>query len=131
MSAPKARRATWPALLFAVSAAGGCNAIIGADQPTLRGEEASTAQECVLNSNCTTPGQVCIFRVCSPPCQTDDDCSAGSRCLKTQVGTACVANAVDTCGGTTACPPGATCTGSACRNECTPSSACLTGQDCV
>ncbi|HLK37603.1 MAG TPA: hypothetical protein VKU41_12675 [Polyangiaceae bacterium] len=110
-------------------AALGCNAIIGADDPTLVAADGGGA--CVLNSDCTSTGQVCIFRVCSPPCHVDKDCAAASRCLQTQLGTACVANAVATCDATRVCPSGATCENGACRDACGQTASCLGGQQCV
>ena len=47
--------------LSALLAPAGCNAIIGATDPIARQEEASVGESCVLNSDCTTAGQVCIF----------------------------------------------------------------------
>ncbi len=116
--------------LFALFANAGCNAIIGATDPIARQDEASVSESCVLNSDCTTAGQVCIFRVCSPPCHTDSDCADGSRCLRTDVGTACVVDVVAGCPNGE-CPSGSTCQAGSCRNTCGKSTDCLGGQSCM
>lgn len=125
------RKPTGFAIVFYLATAVGCNTLIGADDPTLRVDDASIGQACVLNSNCTTPGQVCIFRVCSPPCATDGDCSGGSRCLKTDIGTACVVNGAAACGASLACPTGTACESGFCRNTCGTSGDCLSAQQCA
>ena len=122
MAARRAR--SWLGLFFALAL--GCNAIIGADPPTERTD--STA--CVLNSDCTASSTVCIFRVCSTPCRADDDCAEGSRCLKTEGGTACVANALAVCSAPQECPIGSSCTKGMCRNSCPSKTSCLGDQAC-
>jgi hypothetical protein len=123
------RAAAWLWAIVAVGAVG-CNALIGADDPSLRSEEASTGDACVLNSDCTTPGQICIFRVCSPPCHADGDCPNSDRCLQTTAGTACVANSSAGCTAGQTCPAGSTCSAGACRTPCTSTVSCLAGQEC-
>jgi hypothetical protein len=121
----------WPAFAFSIVGFVGCNTLIGANDPILRQEDSSVGQACVLNSDCSTVGQFCIFRVCSPQCHTDGDCTDASRCLQTQMGTACVANAVAACFSDQACPAGSFCQSGFCRNTCDGSRACLSGQQCV
>ncbi|MDP8999034.1 MAG: hypothetical protein M3O46_02875 [Myxococcota bacterium] len=127
---PKRRR-TWHALILPFFAAGGCNQLIGASDPIARQEDSSVGQACVLNSDCTTVEQVCIFRICSPRCNTDRDCAQGSRCLQTQAGTACVANLVAACLENQPCPAGSSCQSGYCRNTCDVAGGCLSGQQCV
>ena len=121
---------TWArvGVLFPFVAAMACNALIGATDPTARGADASVA--CVLNSDCET-GELCIFRVCSPPCRTDADCATHARCLATQAGTACVDNSVATCEANLPCPMGSECKSGSCRNVCQSAADCLLSQVCV
>ncbi len=125
------------AFAFPLFAALGCNALIGADEPRLRQEDAAATDGidagCVLNSNCanSADGHVCIFRICSPPCRADVDCATGSRCLQTAAGTACVTNLVSICGAAGSCPAGSICQGASCRNACGAAGTCLSQQDCV
>jgi hypothetical protein len=122
---------SWLALVFPFFAFAACNQIIGANDPSLNLGDASSGASCVLNSDCTTAGEVCIFRVCSPPCRTDADCMDGSRCLQTQVGTACVADGIAACSAASACPAGSSCESGFCRNTCRSSADCLSQQQCV
>jgi formylglycine-generating enzyme required for sulfatase activity len=103
-----------------------CNSILGnADYHVI---DAAPAK-CRLNTNCAT-GEVCIFQTCGPPCDGDADCAKGSRCLKTDTGTACVSAIAATCDA--GCPAGTTCspTDGACRNAC-DTTQCLTDQTCT
>lgn len=114
-------------VLLPFVAAVGCNALIGATDPTGR-TDASVA--CVLNSDGDT-GELCIFRVCSPPCRTDADCPTHSRCLVTQAGIACVDNSVATCEVNLPCPMGSECKSGSCRNVCQSADDCLRAQLCL
>ena len=139
MNAPLRRtKRGWLGLLFPLVVAplivaplvvtSGCNELIGANDPTAREVDSSAA--CVLNSDCEA-GQLCIFRVCSPPCHADGDCAAGFRCLQTQAGTACVGNTVAVCDSAQSCPSGSDCRAGSCRNVCQSSNSCLAPQQCV
>lgn len=121
------RSRTWFALCAATVA---CNSIFDIQDPIER--PATQGDSCILNSNCPD-GQVCLFRLCSPPCETDVDCTAkGSRCLHTDAGTACVSEGQATCGtDETACPSGTVCSGDACYAECNGTSVCADGHSCV
>jgi hypothetical protein len=121
------RSRAWLALCVGTVA---CNAIFDIQEPL---ERPASAAACVLNSNCPS-GKVCLFQLCSPPCETDVDCStAGSRCLHTNDGTACVSETQASCGdgGRADCPGGTVCSGAACYAECTDSSSCADGHGCV
>ena len=109
--------------LFALAA---CNSILGNKERPLATDSGPTT--CRLNSNCPTDN-VCIFQTCGPQCNGDIDCVSGSRCLKTDTGTACVSSSVATC--SAGCPAGTTCspTDGVCRNAC-DTTHCLSGQTC-
>ena len=122
------RSRTWLAVCAATVA---CNSIFDIQDAVER--PTTTGAPCILNSNCPS-GQVCLFKLCSPPCATDVDCSgAGSRCLHTDDGTACVNETQATCGSdaATPCPNGTVCSGTACYAECESASACADGHSCV
>jgi formylglycine-generating enzyme len=114
-----------------------CNSILGnadyhvvaTSAGTDSGGTAAGPAKCRLNTNCAQ-GDVCIFQTCGPPCNGDEDCSRGSRCLKTDTGTACVSASVATCDA--GCPAGTTCspTDGVCRNTC-GTTECLRGQTCT
>jgi len=107
-----------------------CNAIFDIQEPI---ERPASSAGCILNSNCPS-GKVCLFQLCSPPCETDVDCStSGARCLHTNDGTACVSETQASCGGAGSadCPSGTLCSGAACYAECTGSSSCADGHGCV
>lgn len=101
-----------------------CNSLLDIPEGHL-----SAARDCVLNSDCTS-GQVCVFRVCSPPCKADLDCSDGSRCLSSDNGIACVRSQAATCTTSDDCE-GATCSAGMCRTACKSSADCLNGQTCA
>lgn len=112
-----------------------CNLLFGIDAPNRTadgGAGREGAEECLRNSDCDD-GNVCLFRVCSSPCEADEDCSPGSRCLATADGRACVSDAVATCTeDAAACPSGTSCTSGSCRIDCSEdATACLNGQVCV
>lgn len=116
----------WQSLAWlTLGSAWACNAVLGIDEGHIEARN-----ECVLNSDCAADGNVCLFRVCSPPCKEDQDCNAGSRCLTTDNGTACAAQIATSCASDDDCE-GATCAGGMCRASCGQSSDCLTGQTCV
>ena len=107
-----------------------CNAIFDIQDPI---ERPASSASCILNSNCPS-GKVCLFQLCSPPCETDVDCStSASRCLHTDDGTACVSETQASCGdaGPVDCPSGTVCSGVACYAKCTDSSSCTDGHACV
>lgn len=120
------RSRTWLAVCAATIA---CNSIFDIQDPV---ERAPGGTSCLLNSNCPE-GEVCLFKVCSPPCEADIDCSgAGSRCLHTDDGTACVNEAQAECGDDeTRCPSGTVCSDDACYAECNGASRCPDGHDCL
>src|SRR5690606_23293876 len=81
-----------------------CNALFGIDPPVrvddLDGRGGANGEDgCLLPSDCVEQGEnyVCLFRVCSPPCVDDLDCTTslgqGHRCLDTDEGAACVSTA--------------------------------------
>jgi hypothetical protein len=122
------RSRTWLALCLATVA---CNSIFDIQDPIEA--PAPDGMACILNSNCPT-GEVCLFRLCSPPCETDVDCSdTGSRCLQTDDGTACVSEAQASCGaeGAAACPSGTVCVDDSCYAACEGSGVCADGHACV
>lgn len=92
-----------------------------------RGSEHGGA--CTLHSDCES-GSVCLFRICSPPCREDVDCAAGSRCLNTLGGTACVSQSQAQCT-PDGCPRGTTCSEGTCRSSCSGTSECLADQTCA
>ncbi len=111
---------------FAVIAAfAACNTIAGIEEPIVKTSDTS----CVLNSDCPNQGDVCIFRICSRPCQADRDCNTDSRCLQSTVGTACVAGSIAHCSVSLPCPDGSVCANGECRNDC--AGGCLADQTCV
>ncbi len=120
------RSRTWIALCAATVA---CNSIFDIQDPI---ERAPGGSACLLNSSCPS-GQVCPFQVCSPPCEADVDCaSAGSRCLHTADGTACVSEAQAECADDEArCPTGTVCSKGACYAECEGVTLCADGHGCV
>ena len=124
----RTKRRPWLAAVFLLAGAIGCNELIGASDPTAR--EADSSAACVLNSDCAAQ-EICIFRVCSPPCHTDGDCLSGFRCLQTQAGTACVGNAAAVCVADESCPSGAECRAGSCRNGCQSAGSCLAPQQCL
>jgi hypothetical protein len=125
------------AWLFAVLTITACNAVLGIEEPTrvnsLGGSgtgnnntagngsgsngNSDERQACVLNSNCLET-ELCVFRVCSPPCQEDRDCFSDERCLQLDGATACVASDNATCTTESQCPEGSTCSEGQCRNPC-------------
>lgn len=117
-----------------------CNAIFGIHDPERRladqaeaGADAGDAA-CTLNSDCpSAKGEVCLFSRCSPPCAKDVDCSADQRCLRTDIGTACVKRASADCGtdGGSSCPSGTTCAAGACYGACAGTALCADGHTCV
>jgi hypothetical protein len=150
------------AWVFAVLSITACNAVLGIEEPTRvnslggSGSGNSSAagnsngssddrEACVLNSNCLET-ELCLFRVCSPPCQEDRDCFSDERCLQLEGATACVASENATCTTESQCPEGSTCSEGQCRNRCIStdageqviiagdaagSLACLDDQQCV
>jgi hypothetical protein len=115
----------------------GCNQVLGIEAATLDAKVGSDAPKgCVLNSDCAST-EICIFRVCSPPCDRDRDCMGGLECLRTTKGTACVAPKDSACGAGAKldCPAstGTTCIDNECRTPCDDggADACLLGQACV
>lgn len=121
------RSRTWLAICAATVA---CNSIFDIQDPVERA--APNGKACLLNSSCPS-GQVCLFQVCSPPCEADIDCSSpGSRCLHTDDGTACVSDAQASCDHDEArCPSGTVCADDACYAECDGASLCADGHGCV
>jgi hypothetical protein len=112
----------WIATLFA-----GCNAVLGiSDDPVVQ----SAATQCLRNSDCAA-NKVCLFQVCSDPCQQDRDCADAQRCLQAQTGTACVSNTAANCDSSSDCPEGTACEDGSCRNACSSDSQCLGDQDCA
>lgn len=109
-----------------------CNSLFGIDPPNRSGEGGSPSDEgCVLNSDCESDADVCLFRVCSPPCAADGDCVEGRRCLVTSEGTACVSAEQSACTEESECPEGSFCRGGLCRNGCTGEAGqCLSDQVC-
>ncbi len=105
-----------------------CNSVFGINDPKHREPEA-----CILNSDCAI-GQVCVFRLCSPPCASDVDCVAvlHQHCLKTNDGAACVSDSQSACGvgSATQCPSGTVCTDGRCYAECFGTSRCADGHIC-
>ena len=70
----RTRRALLPlAALIGVAA---CNAVLGNEDRYYLAADA-----CVLNSECDD-GEVCIFRLCSPPCREGVDCPPAPRGLR-------------------------------------------------
>jgi hypothetical protein len=143
-----AKHLLWLRLAFAApcAAALGCNALFDIDEPVLveeqqagddvdgdaaiRPPDASVGEnECVLTSHCSV-GEVCIFRVCSPPCADDIDCDVGARCLQTAEGFACVRNDAAHCSDHGDCPAGVRCRDGECRNSCDDDGDCLQTQRC-
>ncbi len=121
----------------------GCNSIFDIEDP-VKAEQAESTRSgddeqtdagtpCVLTSDCAR-SEVCIFRVCSPPCDADRDCERGARCLQTSDGRACVHFADTDCSANADCPEGTTCAGGECRNACegtrAEASTCLGDQEC-
>src|SRR5258708_31379495 len=102
-------------LLFVALLFSGCNSILGNQDHHLKLD--TSPAPCRLNSDCQSNG-VCIFESCGPQCLGEADCAAGSRCLKTDMGTACVASSAATCAA--GCPAGTVCstTDGVCRNAC-------------
>lgn len=122
--------------VLATAAVGGCNSLLGIDEPVVvdgsgNGGDGNDGGdgECVLNSECSK-NEVCLFEVCSPPCEADRDCAAGARCLKTKDGTACVVSTGAACDAETACPEGSTCVAETCRITCDGTEDCLADQVC-
>ena len=110
-----------------------CNALVGIDEPTLSQRPANGALACLRTSDCKTPGDVCLFQVCSFPCAADSDCGVGLRCLKTAAERACVTSSAAQCDpkGPTVCPEGTRCgIEGQCRNDCASGEGCLAGQTC-
>ncbi len=119
-------RSSWiGALGLGVTFAWACNSVLGIDEGHL------TESGCLLNSDCAQPGDVCVFEVCSPPCEADRDCDSGARCLETNDGRACVEIDVAICGSSNDCPDGTRCLAGHCRSTCeTGSDDCPDGQIC-
>lgn len=94
--------------------------------------DASARQSCLLSSECpdTPQREICVFKLCSPPCATDKDCSLGQRCLETDDGLACVANVRAECAKNAECPAGSECLAGLCRNACVEAGACRSDQVC-
>jgi hypothetical protein len=123
----------------------GCNALFSIEEPT---HQAAAALTCTLNSDCPTgKGQVCVFSRCSPPCAADVDCTeANTRCLHTDVGTACVAKTQSACKASTGadastsdasaadasnlCPSGTQCVNDGCYGVCSNATPCADGHAC-
>ncbi|MEO8903021.1 MAG: arabinofuranosidase catalytic domain-containing protein [Polyangiaceae bacterium] len=108
-----------------------CNSILGNKDHYLSADGGSDAGPlmCRLNTDCPTHN-ACLFQTCGPPCKGDVDCANGSRCLKTDTGTACVSSTAATC--SAGCPAGTMCssTDGVCRNAC-GAAECLAGQSCL
>ena len=66
-----------------------------------------------------------------PPLPRRRRCADGARCLQTQGGTACVANAVASCDASRPCPGGFSCIGGVCRDACGSPGQCLGDQTCA
>lgn len=121
-----------------------CNALVGIDPPNRIDDTEGDGtggteggESCLLPSDCVDAGEnyVCLFRVCSPPCIGDVDCTSGFRCLKTEEGNACVNAEQAACrvdDEASRCPEGNVCSGGQCRIDCSENeAACLTGQICT
>lgn len=134
---------TWGTLLLLTGAfIGGCNLALGLDGKTVVVEEPmgggpgdgdgdQSLDECVLNSDCEDDDDVCLFRVCSPPCQEDQDCESGKRCLASDYSFGCVDSTVAVCERDGDCPQETVCFDRQCRISCEGDvSACLDDQAC-
>ncbi|MEO8903170.1 MAG: DUF4215 domain-containing protein [Polyangiaceae bacterium] len=123
------RARSWFALLGACVA---CNSLFDIRDPKHKLNADAGAPSCILNSDCLT-GEICLFRLCSPPCATDVDCSSGSRCLRTDSGTACVSQTQAGCdtGASAQCPSGTSCADGACYAKCSGNAGCRDGHECV
>jgi formylglycine-generating enzyme len=139
-STRKLRRSssTWRAVLAALAACLGCNAIFDIQDPLHKAAPDDGALACTLTSDCPADeGLVCIFARCSPPCAADVDCTGtDERCLQTDEGTACVSNAQPACAaGASAsasvrCPSGSVCVDDVCYGVCSEASPCTDGHLC-
>lgn len=112
-----------------------CSAVLGIEEATLDEdlENAIARQSCVLNSDCDRE-QVCIFRVCSPPCASDRDCDDDLACLRTDEATVCIEPDDSACERSDDCPDGTVCAQGVCRTACAVASsdnACLEDQACI
>lgn len=129
---------TWGTLTLLVGLfIGGCNLALGLDGKTVVADPddsmgGGSSEECVLNSDCADDTDVCLFRVCSPPCQEDQDCDAGQRCIASDDKYGCVDATLATCEGNSDCPEGTTCFDEQCRIVCLDDvGACLGDQLCT
>lgn len=114
------------AVAFGLLVLTGCNAVLGIEQAQSVAEGG-----CILNSDCEE-ASICVFRVCSPPCEKDRDCAVGDTCLNGIQGAACVRRNVNQCESAASCPQGTDCAQGECRARCGEAGAlgCLDGQVC-
>lgn len=122
---------------FVAAAAMACNAIVGIDEPVVvepsSGEPSvdPNVESCILNSDCSDESHVCVFEICSPPCEADRDCDGDEFCLTTEFGNRCVVTSRARCDDAEDCPGGSACFDGECRTDCRANeAACLSDQIC-
>jgi hypothetical protein len=93
---------------------------------------ATLSQGCVINTDCNEP-LVCAFQRCHNACETSRDCDAGQRCVASdRPFHVCQLADESHCEANSYCPIGQVCgVDSQCRDGCTTSRDCLSGQVCV
>ncbi len=121
------RSRTWLAVLAACVA---CNSLFDIQKPKHEPVMADGTSACLLPSDCPS-GQVCLFQICSPPCEKDVDCP-GQRCLHSDSGTACVSALQAGCADAgQQCPNGTSCLDGGCYTSCSDAVPCVDDYDCV
>ena len=87
---------------------------------------------CILNSDCAS-SLLCKFGSCRPACTSSLDCANGGRCVTVDGVAVCQMQEEAGCGPANPCALPLVCrtVDNTCRNACTSSGYCLSGQTCV
>jgi hypothetical protein len=93
---------------------------------------AKLAQNCLVNSDCSTP-LVCAFEACHAECESSRDCDEGARCVAAaRPYKVCQLEEERLCQRTSDCAEGLICgIDGECRDHCSSDSECVEGQLCV
>jgi hypothetical protein len=118
--------------VFILALLAGCSGVLGIEEATLDDSVGARTerQSCVLESDCPDD-ELCIFRVCSPPCAQDRDCAAEQACLRAEETAVCILPSDSSCETSAQCPSGTRCMDEACRTRCAEPSDCLPAQHCI
>jgi hypothetical protein len=95
-------------------------------------ELAELGQDCLVNSDCTSPN-VCVFQACHSECQASRDCEAGARCIAAaDPYKVCQLEAERLCRNGADCGEGLVCgVDGECRDKCERDGDCVDEQRCV